>query len=416
MKDSGSQVWSKDPRVMTAALVLPMLLASLGTSIANIALPALAVAFAASISEVRWVVVSYLAALTVSTVVAGRLGDKYGHRRMLLGGLAIFAVGSLLSGIAPSLPLLVGARALQGAGAAFLMTLTMTLLREVASEKGLGRAMGLLGTVSAVGTALGPSLGGALLPLAGWRGIFLVQVPLAALALVMAITMLPRATEEQRVATGASGFFLDKALAPTLAINLLIAVVMMTTLVVGPFYLGIGLGLKAEAVGLVMSSGPLIAILSGAPSGRLVDTWGTQRTLKLGLGMLATGALLLAMLPDLVGVGGYVLALIVLTPGYQLVQAANNTAALMHRAKDGRGTVSGLLALSRNVGLIIGAAGMSAVFAFGVGDDNLASASALAIANGFRLTFIVAAGLMGGAIGIAHLRQPGRPAAAPASD
>lgn len=149
---------------ITATLALSMLLASQGTSIANIALPALAEAFAAPLALVQGVVVAYLAALTASTLVAGRLGDVHGLRRMYLLGLWTFGAASLLCGLAPGLGWLIAARVLQGIGAAFLMTLALALMRETATPQHLGRAMGLLGTMSALGTAMGPTLGGLLLP------------------------------------------------------------------------------------------------------------------------------------------------------------------------------------------------------------------------------------------------------------
>jgi len=279
-------------------LALSMLLASLGTSIANIALPALAEAFSASFTQVQWVVVAYLAALTVSVVIVGRLGDIHGLRRMLLAGLGLFAIASLLCGIASNLWLLIGARALQGIGAAFLMTLSMALMRETASDVRMGRAMGLLGTVSALGTALGPSLGGILIPATGWRGIFLVQIPLAVLALILAFATLPRGAGREKPPSASLRAVLNTSLMPNLLVNLLVAAVMMTTLVVGPFYLGLGLGLKEALVGLVMSVGPVISIFSGVPSGRLVDGWGTGRVLTIGLAMLAAGAFLLVCVYD----------------------------------------------------------------------------------------------------------------------
>ena len=95
------------------------------------------------------------------------------------------------------------------------------------------------------------------------------------------------------------------------------------------------------------------------------------------------------------------ISIIVLTPGYQLFQAANNTAALAEVSKDRRGTVSGLISLSRNIGLIAGASAMGAVFAFGVGMEEFARATASAIASGMRLTFLLAGGMMLVAIGIA---------------
>jgi MFS family permease len=386
---------------ITGTLALSMLLAALGTSIANIALPTLAASFAAPFPLVQGVVVAYLAALTVSTIIVGRLGDRHGLKHMHLAGLGLFAVASLLCGLAPNLWLLIGARVAQGIGAAFLMTLSMALMRDTARSERIGHAMGLLGTVSALGTALGPSLGGVLIPVAGWRGIFLVQVPLALLALALALASLPRGAAKGHAPAAGFRALMSGNMAPNLAINLLVAAVMMTTLVVGPFYLDLGLGLQAQAVGLVMSVGPVISILGGVPAGRAVDCWGTQRILAIGLGLLAAGAGLLAVLPGLIGVAGYVLAIAALTPGYQLFQAANNTAALVDTPKERRGLASGLLGLSRNLGLIFGASVMGAVFAFGVGSSDFVQASRVAIAEGMRLTFLLAAGMMLAAICIA---------------
>lgn len=385
--------------MMTSALA--MLLASLGTSIANIALPTLAEAFSAPFGEVRSVVVAYLAALTVSVVIAGRLGDRYGLKPMLVFGLAVFAVASLLCAVAPALGLLIGARMLQGIGAAFLMTLAMALMRQTAGEARIGRAMGLLGTVSALGTALGPSLGGLLIPVTGWRGIFWIQIPLAVLALTFAVTMVPGEPGQKKARSEGPWSAVDRRLVPYILVNILVAATMMTTLVVGPFFLSLGLELEATHVGFVMAVGPAISIVSGVPSGRLVDAWGSSRVLTIGLVLLAAGAFLLAFMPNWMGVVGYMLSILVLTPGYQLFQAANNTAALTDVPKDRRGTVSGALNLSRNIGLISGASLMGAVFAFGAGTDEFTRATDSAIAAGMRLTFLLAGTMMLVAIGVA---------------
>lgn len=390
---------------ITVTLALSMLLASLGTSIANIALPELAAAFPAPFAQVQAVVVAYLAALTLSVVSAGRLADRYGAKNILLAGLALFASASLLCALAPNLWLLIAARALQGIGAAFLMTLAMTLMRQTASAARIGRAMGLLGTVSALGTALGPTLGGLLIPLAGWRAVFWVLVPLAVLALILAVSLLPNGSQRKSTQPSRLWSVINRELLPNLLINLLVAAVMMTTLVVGPFYLGAGLGLTATQVGLVMSVGPLISIVSGVPSGQLVDTWGSRRVLVMGLLLLAAGSGLLALLPNAIGMAGYILAIIILTPGYQLFQAANNTAALAQTPSQQQGTVSGLLGLSRNLGLIVGASAMGAVFAAAVGTDAFALAPASAIAAGMRQTFLLAGMLMLAALAIASRQQ-----------
>lgn len=378
----------------TAAIILSAMLASLGTSIANVALPTLAEAFSAPIAQVQAVVVSYLVGLTLSVVIAGRLGDRYGLRRMMVVGLGLFTTASLLCAIAPSLMALVVARALQGIGAAFLMTIGMALVRQSADAARIGRAMGLLGTVSALGTALGPAMGGLLIPLTGWRGIFWVQVPLAGLALMLVLGALA-ADRPQKVPLRESLWaVLDRSLLPMLFANVLVAAVMMTTLVAGPFYLSLGLGLTTTQVGMAMTVGPALAIFSGAPSGRLVDLAGSRRVVRAGLILLASGAALMAVFPGMMGLSGYLLAITVLTPGYQLFQAANNTSALADVRNDRRGAVSGLLNLSRNLGLIAGSSVMGAFFAAGAGTEPLAEATPAAIAGSMRLTFLVAVGMI----------------------
>lgn len=119
-----------------ASLALSMLLSSLGTSIANVGLPTLAAVFDASFQQVQWVVLAYLLAITTLIVSVGRLGDLIGRRRLLLGGIGLFTLGSALCALAPTLWLLMGFRALQGLGAAIMMALTMAFVGEtVAKEK-----------------------------------------------------------------------------------------------------------------------------------------------------------------------------------------------------------------------------------------------------------------------------------------
>ncbi|MGG6461646.1 MFS transporter [Solilutibacter silvestris] len=396
---------SRKTRSITITLALSTLLASLGTSIANIALPTLTEAFSAPFARVQMVVVAFLAAMTISVAIAGRLGDRLGLKRMLVAGLALFTVAAALCAVAPDLRLLIVARALQGIGAAFLMTLSMATMRQSADEARAGRAMGLLGTVSAMGTALGPSLGGLLISATGWRGIFWMQLPLAAIALLLALATLPADSDEEKSTPAKLLQVPDKRLTQNLIVNFLVAAVMMTTLVVAPFYLGLGLGLGKTSVGLVMAIGPAISVFSGIPSGRFVDIHGSRRMLGVGLVLLATGAFLLAFLPNLIGVAGYAVSIAILTPGYQLFQAANNTAALANAPKDRRGTVSGLLNLSRNTGLIAGASAMGGLFAFGTGTGDFTHAMPAAIAAGMRLTFLVAGSMMVVATAIAPPRS-----------
>ncbi len=154
----------------------------------------------------------------------------------------------------------------------------------------------------------------------------------------------------------------------------LVSTVMMATLVVGPFYLSRALGLEAVLVGLSLSAGPLAAALAGVPAGRMADRFGAHRMTLVGLlGMVAgTGALFL--LPATLGIPGYIAPIIVTTVGYALFQAANNTAVMTGVGPAQRGVISGMLNLSRNLGLVTGASVMGAVFALAAGTIDITAA------------------------------------------
>jgi len=445
-----------------------MLLSSLGTSIANVGLPTLAQAFGASFGHVQWVVLAYLLAITTLIVSVGRLGDLTGRRRLLLAGIVLYTLGSGLSGAAPTLGVLIAARAVQGLGAAIMMALSIALIGETVPKARTGSAMGLLGAMSATGTALGPSLGGVLIAGLSWRAIFLAAVPLGLLTFVLAHRHLPadsRAPKTDRLgfdtvgtlllaltlaayalamtmgrgrfgpltmalllaaAFGACLFlraetravsplirlavFRDPALSASLATNALVSTVMMATLVVGPFYLSRALGLDAAVVGIVMSIGPIISALSGVPAGRIADRLGAPFMVIVGLIGMAAGAAALSILPSMFGMAGYIAAIALLTPGYQLFQAANTTAVMMDVSPDQRGVISGMLSLSRNLGLITGASVMGAVFARASATTDIGAALPEAVAAGMQVTFGVAAGLIVAALVIA---VGGRALAAP---
>jgi MFS family permease len=455
------EVASPEPstkRGALAALSLCMLLASLGTSIANVALPSFTQAFGASFQDVQWIVLGYLLTSTALMVGVGRLGDVVGRRKLLLSGVAVFTLAALLSGIAPTLSVLIAFRATQGAGAAIMMALSLALVTDTVSKASMGRAMGLLGAASAIGTAMGPALGGFLIAAAGWRSIFLIGVPLGVLTLLFT-RYVP--DDRARAAPEASGFdiagmlllaatlsayalamtlgrgnfgsanvallialliglglFLlvesraasplirlaalrDPGLGAGLLMSLLVSAVMMTTLLVGPFYLSGALNLQPVHVGLIVSVGPVVVALTGVPAGRIADRLGARAVVAAGLVVMTAGCTLLAMMPEAAGVTGYVAPLVIVTAGYALFQTANNTAVMADVAAGRRGVVSGLLNLSRNLGLITGASAMGAVFALGAAETPLTSAGAAAIAGGTRISFAVAAILVAIAVMIA---------------
>lgn len=454
--DSPSAVTASGPRSRStrwalASLSLSTLLSSLGTSIANVGLPTLAQVFNASFQQVQWIVLAYLLAITTLIVSVGRLGDLFGRRRLLLSGIGVFTLASTLCGLAPSLEGLIAARALQGLGAAIMMALTLAFVSETVNKEKTGSAMGLLGTMSAIGTALGPSLGGLLIGGFGWQAMFLISAPLGLLTWLLAVRSLPIDRQpakrtafdplgtlllaltlgayalamtlgrghfgalnlalllaacvgvglfvsvERRVAAPLIrlAMFRDAQLSGSLIMSLLVTSVLMTTLVVGPFYLSQALGLNAIGVGLALSVGPLVAALTGVPAGRIADRFGARRMTLVGLITIASSCFLLSVLPSSLGIAGYIAPMVVLTLGYALFQTANNTAVMADVQPEQRGVVSGLLNLSRNLGLITGASLMGAVFAMTSATVDIPDAQPEAIARGLRMTFTVALGLMG---------------------
>lgn len=372
---------SRNNRGALASLSLCMLLPSLGTSIANVALPTLAQAFNASFQAVQWVVIAYLIAITSLVVIMGRLGDLTERRRLLIWGVCLFTAASLLCALAPALWILIAARAVQGVGAAIIMALTLTFVGETVPKAKTGSAMGLLGTMSAIGTALGPSLGGVLIAGLGWRAIFLINVPLGILIVVLARRYLPLFVRiETRAASPLirMALFRNPVLSAGFATSLMVSTVLMATMVVGPFYLALTLKLNTAEVGLVMSVGPVVAALTGIPAGRMADRVGTHRMTVAGLIVIATGAFALSVLPATLGVAGFLVPIIFVTGGYAVFQTANNTGVMAAFGTERRGVISGLLNLSRNLGLISGASFMGAVFAL----------------TGMRATFAVAGTLI----------------------
>ncbi|WP_298920965.1 MFS transporter [uncultured Roseobacter sp.] len=441
------------------ALSAATLTASLGISVASVLLPTLAHSFSATVSNVQWVVLGYLMSVTITIVSAGRLGDLFGHRRVLIWGLVIFSTASIASAMAPSFGVLIASRVAQGFGGAIMIALPISLARDLMGTSRLGAAMGLLGTTSATGTALGPSLGGALLAWGDWRMAFWLLAGIAAAAFILTVTLVPQTARPQgtswrkmdlpgtlvlavalvtygaATSGGVSGIpvssevlfgialitfilfgFIETRMASPLvpmallrdrrtgagfAMNVLIATAMMATLVVGPFFLAFSLGLNDALIGLVMAVGPAVAALSGVPAGWLTDRFGAQRVMIMGVMQTLLGLLCLAFLPRYFGVAGYVAALFVLTPAFQMFLAANNTAVLAGATKDESGRLSGLLGLSRNIGLMTGASAMSSLFVIVLGTGEADQASAEEVANAFSITFSAASALALMTLGLA---------------
>lgn len=431
-------------------LALSVLVASLGTSAANVALPTIATQLHATFAQTQWVALAYLLSMTAASLAVGHLGDLIGRQRVLLFGIGVFTVATSLCAIAPTLWMLIAARMLQGIGGAVLMVLPLARARDTVSPERLGRVMGVLGATAAGGTASGPALGGLLITVSGWSAIFATLVPLGLLAGVST----GRTDPDKRVATGPRrGFDIGGVLLltagvalytlgvtapgseywPTLpllggaivagavfvfgeirarypllppellrnrnvslggVLNFIVGTVMMSTLVVGPFFLTGALHLAPIAIGAIMAAGPLTSICAGVFAGRAVDRFGWRPLTTTGLAGMLVGAIALALLPTWWGLPGYVASTVLLAPGYQLFLAANNSGVLNSVSAERRGVASGLLGLARNLGLITGASALATLFAAAAGSTELAASSPEALTIALRTTFLVTAALI----------------------
>ncbi|MCF7672948.1 MFS transporter [Bacillus subtilis] len=437
-------------RLAVVALSGAILLASMAVSITSVALPALSHSFNVPIAAVQWVVLIYLLSVTISIVLAGRCADLFGQRFILLCGLTIFTASSLFCAIAPNLTTLIIARAIQGIGGAILMALPISVIRGMVSGERTGSAMGLLASMSAVGTALGPALGGLLIAGFGWRSAFVLLTICGSILFVMAIRAIPASAPAHKTShkLDLSGVFLlaivlflyalissgqqnvlglrlpliipaillmlilfiivevkspsplvplqvlrNPAISASLITNWLISSVMMAMLVVGPLYLSFGLLLGEAQTGLIVAVGPVVAALAGIPAGCFTDRFGVKHILTAGLAAMSMALICMAYLPVQIGITGYILSLVMLTPCFQLFLTANNTAIMNAAPEHQRGIVSGLMGLSRNLGFMTGASVMATIFITALGQEDLVHATVNSVSSAFTVTLLTAAGM-----------------------
>ena len=174
-----------------AVLSLSLVVVTLDTSVLNIALPALAKSLSAGVADLQWIIDAYTLAFAAALILAGNLGMRLGARRALVGGMTLFALGSVAAAVSTSVAELVLWRAVMGLGAAFVMPATLALVVQIFVPRERAKAMGAWAAAAGVGVLLGPIIGGALLDRFSWNSVFWVNVPLVVLALVGVLTLVP---------------------------------------------------------------------------------------------------------------------------------------------------------------------------------------------------------------------------------
>jgi len=350
--------------VATAAALVP-----LSSTMIAVALPHIARDFGISRSEAGILITVYLVAMLAGQPVAGRISDRFGARGTGLVALMGFGACCVVAMLAPTFPTLVAARAGQAAFASALTPSVQSVLRAITPPGQRGRVFGLFGSALAVGAAAGPVIGGLLIAAVGWHGIFAVNLPVVAVALVVfwrLDPMLTRVVERAR----ARGRTFNRTFTTAYGNQALTTLAQYTLLLVVPVVLD-DRGWSSVAVGLMLSSLTIGVVAMSPIGGRLGDRRGYRPVILAGTAA-AAGALLASALlgPDLpaavlvLALGGFGVGLGLATPGI-------TTIAIESVPAERSGLAAGVLSTSRYVGSITSSVALSVLL--GEGTDGVAS-------------------------------------------
>lgn len=205
---AGSVDAATQRRRMLFGVGIASFLGCIDFTVVNTAIPLIQTGLHADVAHSQWIVTSFLIALCSSMVIAGRLADRYGRRRLLYIGMGLFGLSSLGAGLASHIAVLIAFRFLQGTACAALYTASAAMVSNAFPEDQRGRAMGILFGVNGMGLAVGPIVGGVLATAGGWRSIFLVNIPLIALCYLICLRNAQESRSQERVDLDWPGLFL----------------------------------------------------------------------------------------------------------------------------------------------------------------------------------------------------------------
>ena len=422
---------AEHPQLVLTTTILASSLAFVDGSVVNVALPAIGDALSADSGALQWCINAYLLPLSAMLLLGGAIGDSFGRRRVLVIGIALFGIASLACALSPTLPVLLAARFLQGAGAAALMPNSLAILGQTFSGTAKGRAVGIWAATSAIAGAVGPVLGGWLIDLGSWRAIFLINLPLAIVAILLAVRYVPREREcsdepldlrggalvtaglgaltwALTVATGPSGWtagagvsgfaggallvwfvrverqqsnralmplhlFAAKSFIGLSALTLLLYGAFSALLVLVPYVLIEAKGYSGTAAAAALLPLPIILTLSSPLTGALAGRTGARLPITVGSLMVGVGLLLtLRVQPGTSYWSGLLPAILVTSAGLSAAVAPLTTAVLDSADARYTGAASGLNSAIARTGSLIATALLGTVLA-SRGDQLLAS-------------------------------------------
>ncbi len=416
--------------LVLATVCIGAFMNQLDASIVTVAFPTLQRSFHAGLGAVTWVGLSYLLVLVGLVTGVGRMADMVGRKLLYMYGFVVFIVGSALCAVAPSLLALDGFRVLQGVGAAMIQANSVAIIVLALPSEKLGRGIGIQGAAQALGLALGPTVGGLLIALGGWRLIFFVNVPVGIVGAVMAWFLIPRSRHLQArvpfdwiglsvfvpavaallsalsfgdrvgwtsptilglfagaLVLGAAFFrrerrvpepMLDLTLfkrvpfAAGITSGLLSYLVLFGTLFVVPFYLERALHLSAGRSGLILGVMPIALGITAPMAGRLAERLGAR--LPTVVGMAISAAVMGALIVAHGSTTAIVVELAILGVGLGLFTPTNNAAIMGSAPKEQSGVASGVLNMTRGMGTSMGLAFTSLIFGLAAGSEHASTA------------------------------------------
>jgi len=330
-------------------------------------------------TSIQWIVLTYMATFAVALIPAGRLADRAGHARIFRGGLALTGGAHVLCGLAPAWTWLLGARVVQGLGAALLMGSAPALVTLSTHPVRHGRALGRLGLAASLGAVVGPLGGGLLVGAFGWRVVYLGRLPLVILALGLAWALpgksvspgstradigAPAGVPRDIPPAGSAAGLTDlRAFVIPNAAHLLAFVALFAVWLLVPYYLIDRRGFPAGFGGLLFTTGPLAQACAAPLGGRLADRGAGRWLAPLALALEGVGLWLTGRLDDVATPARIVLALGIGGFGSGLFLVANMHYVMAALSPSRQGMAGSLVALMRTAGVVVGANVTTAVYA-----------------------------------------------------
>ncbi|HWC25567.1 MAG TPA: MFS transporter [Solirubrobacteraceae bacterium] len=384
----------------------------LNSTMIAVALPDIASGTGGGVAAASWLVTSYVVAMAVLAPFAGRLGDRLGRRRVLLWGLAAFAVASALAGLAPSLGLLIAARLGQAVAGSLVFPNAMALLRDALPAGRRAAGFGLTGSAVGAAAAVGPAVGGVLVGALGWRAIFLVNVPVVAAALALSLRALPRApaVAQRPIAAAPAAAdgpgWLQPLRAPvfraaTAAVGLS-NLAMYGTLLAVPVVLAGRAGWSAADAGLALAMLSVAMVAIAPLGGRVADRRGHRLPAAGGLVLLTAAEAALAAMGSAASAVGLTGALLIAGIGLGLANSALQTSAIEAVAQRDAGFAAGLFSTGRYAGSVVSALLLAALLG---GGDHAAAFFAI-VAAAAAASALLALRLPGAIASLQPLRTP----------